>query len=254
VTVDEGRRAGGADASRAGVPGRAGPSGPAGPSGRARGRARRARLDPETRRAQLVDTAVALLDEQGLAALGVDDVADAAGVSRSLVYAYFGDRDGLAAEVYVRMLSRLDEHLDIELPLDEPAIRRVVGSCMAFAQANREAWRLLVSDPSRQHPLVRQARAQRAAHISELWHAATSAAPEPPAAPAAADRSELSAGAPPTPAKLAGAQLAAEAALGLLESGVLHWLDHPDVPAEEAAALLTSILWSGLSDSPAAPT
>jgi AcrR family transcriptional regulator len=203
--------------------------------GRVAGGARRARLDPETRRAQLIDTALALLDSRGPGALGVDDVADAAGVSRSLVYAYFGDRDGLAAEAYVRILGQLDEHLGIDLPVDEPAIRRIVDGCMAFAGDNRAAWQLLVSDPARQHPMVRQARAERAVRISDRWHAMS--CPEPAAGPGHGE--------------LAGAQLAAEAALGLLESGVLHWLDHPDIPAEEAAALLTSILWSGLAVRPA---
>jgi AcrR family transcriptional regulator len=206
--------------------------------GRVAGGGRRARLDPETRRAQLIDTAIAQLDTQGLGALGVDDVADAAGVSRSLVYAYFGDRDGLAAEVYVRILGRLDDHLGIDLPPDEAAIRRIVSGCMAFAEANRAAWRLLVSDPSRQHPVVRQARAERAIRISAQWHGVPLAS---------GDSAGLA------HAQLAGAQLAAEAALGLLESGVLHWLDHPDMPAEEAAALLAGILWSGLAVRPGVP-
>jgi AcrR family transcriptional regulator len=208
--------------------------------GRVAGGGRRARLDPETRRAQLIDTAIAQLDTQGLAALGVDDVADAAGVSRSLVYAYFGDRDGLAAEVYVRILGRLDDHLGIDLPPDEAAIRRIVSGCMAFAEANRAAWRLLVSDPSRQHPVVRQARAERAIRISAQWHGVPLASEDSPG-PALGRLAG---------AQLAGAQLAAEAALGLLESGVLHWLDHPDIPAEEAAALLAGILWSGLAVRP----
>ena len=207
--------------------------------GRVAGGTRRARLDPETRRAQLIDTALALLDSQGLAALGVDDVADAAGVSRSLVYAYFGDRDGLAAEVYVRTLGQLDEHLGIDLPVDEAAIRRIVAGCMAFAEANRAAWQLLVSDPSRQHPVVRQARTERAVRISARWHEVRAGRAGDATGPAG-----------PPHGQLAGAQLAAEAALGLLESGVLHWLDHPDIPAEEAAALLSSILWSGLAVRP----
>ncbi|HEY8526063.1 MAG TPA: TetR/AcrR family transcriptional regulator [Acidimicrobiales bacterium] len=230
--------------------------------GRRRRSRRRARLDPETRRTQLIDAAVGLVDERGLAALGVDDVADAAGVSRSLVYAYFGDRDGLAAEVYVRMLARLDAHLELTLPLDEAAVREVVAGCMAFAEANPEAWRLLVSDPARQHPVVRQARADRAARLSELWRAACAAAPGTASSAAeaataataeAAATSSSSSPASPEPGIVAGGPLAAEAALGLLEAGVLHWLDHPEIPAEQAAGLLTSILWSGLAARPSSP-
>ncbi len=40
----------------------------------------------------------------------------------------------------------------------------------------------------------------------------------------------------------------------MLESGVLHWIDHPEVPAEQAAALLSTILWSGLTLRPPALT
>ena len=67
----------------------------------------RVRLDPEARRAQLVAIAYRLLEERGLDSVSVEDVADAAGVSRSLVYAYFGDRDGLVAEVYLAVEGNL---------------------------------------------------------------------------------------------------------------------------------------------------
>lgn len=190
-------------------------------------RAKRARLDPETRRAQLVEVALAQLDDDGDTPFNVDEVADAAGVSRSLVYAYFGDRNGLAAEAYVRILERLDRELLADLPRDDVSLRRVVGGCMTFAQANRAAWRMLVSDPARQHQVVVTARRERATRIAATWATCDGLATSAP-----------------------GSQLAAEAALGMLESGVLHWVDHPDIPAEQAAALLTTLLWSGFTGSP----
>jgi AcrR family transcriptional regulator len=201
----------------------------AGGDGGAVGRrpAKRARLDPETRRAQLVEVALAQLDDDGEAPFNVDEVADAAGVSRSLVYAYFGDRNGLAAEAYVRILDRLDRELGFDLPRDDAALRRVVGGCMSFAQLNRAAWRMLVSDPARQHPVVVAARRDRAERIAVAW----------------ADCDGRS-------GETARSQLAAEAALGMLESGVLHWIDHPEVPAEQAAALLATLLWSGFTGRP----
>jgi AcrR family transcriptional regulator len=207
------------------VPGEASPPGKGRPGG-GRRRPRSARLDPETRRAQLVEVALAQLDDDGDAPFNVDEVADAAGVSRSLVYAYFGDRNGLAAEAYVRILDRLDRELGFDLPRDPAALRRVVGACMSFAQANRAAWRMLVSDPARQHRAVVAARCDRARRIAAAWAECDGEAPEP------------------------GPQLAAEAALGMLESGVLHWIDHPDIAAEHAAALLATLLWSGLTGRP----
>jgi AcrR family transcriptional regulator len=216
---------------------------------------RRARLDPETRRAQLIATALRLLDERGLEALTVEEVADAAGVSRSLVYSYFGDRDGLAAEVYLRILERLDEELGLTLPFDESALERMVGECMAFAQRYRAAWHMVVSDPARQHALVRDARAARAVRLSSSWsehgrdqrsldlvtgeaRVGTSGTE-----PGSADDGRCGAGAT---GGLAGPPLAAEAVLGMLEAGVQHWLDHPEVPAQDAASLLAALLWCGL--------
>jgi AcrR family transcriptional regulator len=200
-----------------------------GPATRGARRPKRARLDPEARRTQLVEVALAQLAVNGDAPFNVDDVADAAGVSRSLVYAYFGDRNGLAAEAYARILDRLDRELALDLPRDAAALRVVVGGCMAFAQANRAAWRMLVSDPARQHPVVVAARRQRAARIAADW------GHEP-------DGDGAGNG--------AGAEMAAEAALGMLESGVLHWIDNPQIPAEQAGALLATLLWSGLTGRP----
>jgi AcrR family transcriptional regulator len=196
-----------------------------GPATKGARRPKRARLDPEARRTQLVEVALAQLAVDRDAPFNVDDVADAAGVSRSLVYAYFGDRNGLAAEAYVRILERLDRELAFDLPRDAAALRVVVGGCMSFAQANRAAWRMLVSDPARQHPVAVAARRQRAARIAAGWGR------------------ELDGDG-------ASAEMAAEAALGMLESGVLHWIDNQEIPAEQAGALLSTLLWSGFTGRP----
>jgi AcrR family transcriptional regulator len=200
-------------------------------------KARRARLDPEARRAQLVETARGLLEERGIGTMSVEDVADAAGVSRSLVYAYFGDRDGLVAEVYLGVLAELDRAMAPFLPHDGPTsedgLRRVVESCLRFAQDQPAAWRLLVTDSVRRHPAVVRSRSKRVLALSGM------------------------AGAPaPGPGGRCGAVgdvLVADAILGLLEAGVLHWLDHSDLPPEEAATLLADILWSGLRGITPAP-
>jgi AcrR family transcriptional regulator len=187
---------------------------------------KRARLEPSERRAQLVEVAFRLLDERGAATLSVDDVADAAGVSRSLVYAYFGDRDSLFAEVYLGVLERLDEalapHRYGDMQRDEATMVEVVAGCMRFAQGQPAAWRLLVTDAVRGHPSVVAARASR---IEELTGAHS-------------DGDE---------------HLVTDALLGLVEAGVLHWLERAsssDSTAHDpdtAAVLLARVVWSGLA-------
>jgi AcrR family transcriptional regulator len=185
------------------------------------GRARRARLDPEARRAQLVATARQLLEDQGVDTMSVEAVADAAGVSRSLVYAYFGDRDGLVAEVYLRVLRELHQALALPrnplAPRSEATLAVTIERCMDFARAQPAAWRLIVTDSVRRHPAVVKSRLKRVA--------------------------ELSAPGRESP----GRRLVADAVLGLMEAGVLHWVDHSDLPAPVAARLLASVLWSGLA-------
>src|SRR6266508_4943173 len=121
----------------------------------------RARLDPQARRAQLIEIAFGLLEDGGVDALSIEDVADAAGVSRSLVYTYFGDRDGLVAEVYLRVLSELGHAFTAPLPHDHAELAGIIRECLAFAGAHPAAWQLLATDSVRRHDLVIKARVAR---------------------------------------------------------------------------------------------
>lgn len=180
---------------------------------------RRARLDPVARRAQIVDAAYELLESHGVGAMAVDEVADAAGVSRSLVYTYFGDRDGLVAEVYQRVL----EHIADEVPAlsadgayDRSTITTRIASCLRFARAHPAAWRLLVTDSVRRHPVVAEARATKIARLTGSLDGA-------------------------------GVPLVADAVWGLVEAGVLHWVEQQNVDIDRAADVLATTLWSGLA-------
>lgn len=178
----------------------------------------RARLDPQARRAQLVEIAFGLLEDRGVDTLSVEDVADAAGVSRSLVYTYFGDRDGLVAEVYLRVLTSLGYAFSAPLPANRDELAVIIGECITYARAHPAAWQLLATDSVRRHPAVVAARVAR---VDEL---------------AGGGKRDGS-----------SARLLADAALGLLEAGVWHWVDRSDLSEQQAVALLGEILWSGLA-------
>ena len=61
------------------------------------------RLDPATRRDQILDAASALFAERGYDEVTIEDIAKSAGVARGLVHHYFGGRK----EVYLALLERL---------------------------------------------------------------------------------------------------------------------------------------------------
>lgn len=183
-------------------------------------RANHQRLDPETRRALLVEAAASVFHGRDPNEVSFEEVAEAGGVSRSLVYAYFGDRGGLIAAVYLHNLERLDAELfkalDTGLP-DEVRLRRIVRRYLTFARDNQAAWTMMSAAGALQHPAVQSARRARIERIAAGW----------------TDQ--------PT------ARMVAQAVIGLLEAGARDWLDYRDRGLDRATKLLTELIWSGLS-------
>ena len=84
------------------------------------------RLDPATRRDQILDAANGLLAERGYEEVTVDQIAKAAGVARGLVHHYFGGRK----EVYLALLERVAAGREEQLrpPLGRSRRARVADS------------------------------------------------------------------------------------------------------------------------------
>jgi len=177
------------------------------------------RLDPVTRRALLVEAAAGVFLGRDPSEVSFEEVADAGGVSRSLVYAYFGDRGGLIAAVYLHNLERLDRDLgralDDRLP-DEVRLRRIIRRYLLFARDNEAAWNAMAAAGSLQHPAIQAARRDRIERIAASW------------------------GSGPT------SRLVARGVVGLLEAGAQDWVDYRDLGLERATDVLLTLLWEGL--------
>lgn len=177
------------------------------------------RLDPATRRALLVDAAASVFRGRDPNEVSVEEVAEAAGVSRSLVYAYFGDRGGLIAAVYLQNLEQLDQELgralDDHLP-DEVRLRRIIRRYLVFARDNEATWNVMVAAGSLPHPAVQAARRERIERIAAAWGAG------------------------------ATARLVARGVVGLLEAGAQDWIDYRDSGLDRATDVLYAVLWEGL--------
>ena len=96
------------------------------------------RLDPETRREQILDAANELFAERGYDEVTIEDLAKGAGVARGLVHHYFGGRK----EVYLALLERLGGLREEQLrpPEGRSARARVADSVsrwLDWADANR---------------------------------------------------------------------------------------------------------------------
>ena len=96
------------------------------------------RLDPATRRDQILDAANALFAERGYDAVSIEDIARSAGVARGLVHHYFGGRK----EVYLALLERVGAGREDQLrsPVGRSARARVENSVsrwLDWTEANR---------------------------------------------------------------------------------------------------------------------
>lgn len=180
----------------------------------------RTRLDPAVRRQQIAEAAARVFAEHDPADVTFETVADEAGVSRGLVYSYFGDRGSLFAAAYTFEMDQLDAELDGalgSLGTDRERLDHAVRAYLRFAAGRRTQWNLIASASSSRHPAVREAIVARTNRIAD----SLGGTPE--------------------------AKLLVRGVIGMLEAAVVHLLDDDDANPDELAELLSQVIWAGVS-------
>lgn len=183
------------------------------PSSPGRGR----RLPQAARREQLLDVAEALFLDRGFAAVTMEDVASAAGVSRPIPYNHFGSKEGVYVACVAR--ARAAYRRDLLAAVDgvvDPLEQLRAGADFSFAVLERSParWRLLFASttllPGEHSAELERLRFESLDLVTELFRAA--AGPDVPG---------------PRLEALAHANSGVIAHLG-------HWwLAHPEVPRAE---------------------
>ena len=187
----------------------------------------RTRLDPAVRRRQIAEAAARVFAEHDPSEVSFELIADEAGVSRSLVYTYFGDRGSLFAAAYSFELERLDAEIDEVIESsgsDRERLAEAVSAYLRFAWRHRASWQLIASASSSRHPAVREAIQARTDRLA----AAITDTPQ--------------------------ARLLVRGLIGMLEAAVIHTLENDDADPEALAELLTQVIWDGLSSLDGTPT
>ncbi|MEM9623173.1 MAG: helix-turn-helix domain-containing protein [Pseudomonadota bacterium] len=103
----------------------------------------RRRLPPAQRIEQILDAAMALVLRQGIAQVNMNAVAAEAGVSKGLVYAYFGNITELLQAVYVRAQKQLNQQ-HMESLATPHTFEEMVRKTAQISRANRHSRRLLI--------------------------------------------------------------------------------------------------------------
>ena len=101
-------------------------------------------------REAILTAAERLFGERGFSKTSLEDIAAAAGVSRPLVYRYFGDKKDLFALVMQRVLREWNETLVVEADRTTPGtahtLRLVLTACLDFARSRTILRGLLLRD------------------------------------------------------------------------------------------------------------
>jgi AcrR family transcriptional regulator len=97
---------------------------------RSAARSSRSRLTPEERRTQLLDLGVSLLATRSLDELTIDVLAEEAGISRGLLYHYFGNKQDFREAVVRRAVEDLIEQT--APPSDGEPLERLLASLTVY--------------------------------------------------------------------------------------------------------------------------
>jgi AcrR family transcriptional regulator len=183
------------------------------------------------RREQLVDAALVAVGRHG-AGVGMDDIAAAAGTSKTVVYRHFTDRGELHTAVCTRVAEQLTGTLRAAMQSSEHPrgmLAAAIDAYLAFLEADPEVYRFVVHT----HP-GGSGDGDPLTTLSDLVG---------DQAAAVVGDTLRRVGADPTPAAPWG-----HGVIGLVRSAADWWLraDRP-MPRGDLAAHLTDLAWTGLS-------
>ncbi len=183
---------------------------------------------PRAEREELIlEIAGGVFAHDGYHAAAMDEIARLVGVSKPMLYTYFGSKEGLYIAYIERNGQELLERLENALVEPDASLERLrarVGEFLAFVEEHRDGWRVLFNEASASRPVAEQV-AELRRRITDTVRLQVHAA--------VAGQAELSDGA---------ADFLAHAIVGAGESLANWWLEHPDVAREQVAEWYAEVI------------
>jgi AcrR family transcriptional regulator len=185
---------------------------------------------PRAERERLIlDIAGQVFAQDGYHSAAMDEIARLAGISKPMLYAYFGSKEGLYVAYIERTGQELLERLqrDAAEPDPERRLRARVGEFFRFVEEHQHGWRVLFNEASSSRPVaeeVAQLRDRIAATVSRQVRDARASDLDPLAADAVA-----------------------HSIVGAGESLANWWLAHPEVSSERMAAWYAAVIQSAVA-------
>jgi AcrR family transcriptional regulator len=184
----------------------------------------------------MLSVAQAVFSRRGYHQASMDEIADGADISKPMVYAYYGSKEGLYRACIERarrgLLAAIDEAVAGEQAPDQQLWLGIVAF-FRFVEDNREAWAMLYREASIEGgPFaeeVEHMRNEQARLLSQLLGEAAMAEGV-------------------QPSSLQATEPLAYALVGAGQSLASWWLEHPSESKETVALHLMNLVWMGLGN------
>ncbi|HEY8374636.1 MAG TPA: TetR/AcrR family transcriptional regulator [Pseudonocardiaceae bacterium] len=196
-------------------------------------RERSRRLPRPVRERQILDGATSVFARRGYHAASMDEISEAAGISKPMIYAYLGAKEELFAACVRHAMDRMTELIEQAVtPVASPEQRlwRGLLAFFAFVDEDRDGWNVLHrhagahGEPS--VPVAAEWRQQMIDLVARLLAEA-------------ADATGVTEGA------TADVQAMAVGLVGAAESLADWWQHHPERTASTLATWLMNLVWLG---------
>ena len=178
----------------------------------------------------MVAAAERLFSERGYHGVSMDAIAAASGISKPMLYEYFGSKEGLLLACVQRARGRLFEELAAAVraaDAPERALRAGIEAFLAFAHEQRATWIVLFGEGGRFGEAAAAIRAEQSGLIGQLLR-------ELPGWTDAPDAEQLDA--------------IAHVFVGAAEAIAFWAVEHPETPLERVADHLMAVLWPAVRE------
>jgi AcrR family transcriptional regulator len=194
------------------------------------------RLPRAVREQQILDAAVEVFSRRGYHQANVDEIAEVAGISKPMVYAYLGAKEDLFIACLHREGARLMEAIAAAAGPDlgpDEQLWRGLRAFFSFVAAHRDGWSVLYRQARGQEPFASVLGRMRAHLASTVTNLFDRAAVDEPIGPggsrgSAEDRSTLG-----------------YVVVGAAEALADRLVDHTALTADAAATQLMNVVWGG---------
>jgi AcrR family transcriptional regulator len=193
----------------------------------------RRRLTAEERRKAILNAAQEVFAGRGYHGSSIDEIAQAAGISKSLIYEHFPSKKDLHVSLLDMHVRELFERLSATAATEEPGdvrLRRGLDAFLGWVEEQRGGFRMLFRDAADPEvaEVVRRVLGQATGAVAALM--ATE-----PMAPAATEQ-----------ARELGIRMLAQQLTGGMQALALWWDENPEVPRSVVLDSAMDFCWLGL--------